>query len=70
MEYETVITILQPEATTQLMPLPTGAILTLTALGGLPGPAGPQGTAGAPGDGSAASYDPGDLTVYFENGLV
>lgn len=58
--YETLLIIIQRDATTSLQPLPTGNILTLTELGGLPGP---------PAEGSQ-DFDPGDLRVYFENGLI
>jgi hypothetical protein len=59
-EFETLLVITQRDTTTELAPLPTGNVMTLTVQGGLPGPAA---------EGSQ-NYDPGDLTVIFRNGLV
>lgn len=70
MDNETVLVITQRDTTTQLQPLPTAAFLTLTMEGGLPGPSGPPGPVGPPGDGDANAYDPGDLTLWLENGLI
>lgn len=54
MEFETLLTVVQPTDTTILNPLPTGAVVTLTVTGGLPGAMGPPGPAGTPGEDGAA----------------
>lgn len=64
MNYETVLVVTQRGSTTVLEPLPTGPRLELSVVTtGIQGPPGPA----APGSGS---YDPGDLTVIFRNGLI
>lgn len=48
------LTVIQPNATTVLEPLPTGKVTVLTAQGGLLGPQGPEGPQGQPGQDGAA----------------
>lgn len=52
--HKTVLTVIQPTATTTLDPLPTGKVTVLTAQGGLPGPKGNTGDQGPPGQDGAA----------------
>lgn len=65
--FETLLTIKQRDVTTTLMPLRETGPLVLTMQTGLPGK---DGAPGPIGNGNAETYDPGDLTVYFENGMT